>query len=122
MIAAGRRLLWLISGGLAFGLGLLGAFLPLLPTTPFLLLAAFCFARSSPRLHGWLLQHQWFGPLIVNWQERGAISRRTKRAAYLAMAVILFASVAFSAPLMFITVQVLVLSASVAFVATRPDA
>lgn len=61
------------------GLGLLGVFLPLLPTTPFVLLAAFCFARSSERYHQWLLQHKIFGPLILNWQEHGVISLKAKK-------------------------------------------
>ena len=49
------RVAFLIAGWLAFGLGSLGVILPVLPTTPFMLLAAFCFAKASPRLHGWLV-------------------------------------------------------------------
>ena len=75
------RGLWLTAGMLFLGLGLLGVLLPILPTTPFLLLAAWCFARSSPRLHGWLLGHRLFGPPIRNWEENGAISRPAKRLA-----------------------------------------
>jgi uncharacterized protein len=76
-----KRVLWLIGGLIAMALGLIGAVLPLLPTVPFLLLAAFCFARSSDRLHAWLLNHPTFGPSITNWNERGAISRTAKRLA-----------------------------------------
>jgi uncharacterized membrane protein YbaN (DUF454 family) len=122
MIGQARRLLWLAGGGLSLGLAVLGAALPLLPTTPFLLLAAFCFARSSPRLHAWLLAHGLFGPLIVSWQERGAIPRRAKHTAYVTMAAVLGLSVVFGAPLFVIIVQVLVLSATATFIATRPDA
>ena len=59
------RVIWLIAGSISLGLGLLGVFLPLLPTVPFVLLAAFCFARSSERLHDWMLEHPKFGPAIA---------------------------------------------------------
>ena len=76
-----RRHLYLIAGVLSIGLGAIGAFLPLLPTVPFMILAAFCFARSSPRLEAKLLNHRQFGPHIRRWREHGAISRRGKVAA-----------------------------------------
>ncbi|WP_188055899.1 YbaN family protein [Sphingosinithalassobacter sp. CS137] len=79
-----RRIAYLISGFVALGLGLVGAVLPLLPTVPFLILAAFCFARSSPALERRLLDHPRIGPHIVIWREKGAISRRGKHAALLA--------------------------------------
>lgn len=58
-----------------------GLFVPLLPTTPFLLLAAACFARSSRRLHAWLLAHRVFGPILADWEAHGAIRLRVKLAA-----------------------------------------
>ena len=76
-----RRHLDLIAGFASLGLGAIGAFLPLLPTVPFMILAAFCFARSSPALEARLLDHKHFGPHIRRWRERGAISRRGKKAA-----------------------------------------
>ena len=68
----------IIFGSIALGLGLLGIFLPLLPTTVFLLIAAACYARSSDRLYEWLLNHKWFGSYIRNWREHKALTRRTK--------------------------------------------
>lgn len=65
-------------GLLCVVLGVIGIVLPLLPTTPFLLLAAACFARSSPRFHAWLLGHRWFGPPIRDWQQQRAIRPRIK--------------------------------------------
>jgi uncharacterized membrane protein YbaN (DUF454 family) len=62
----------------AVGLGFVGIFVPLLPTTPFLLLAAACFVRSSERTYRWLTNHKWFGTYIRNYQEYGAIALRGK--------------------------------------------
>jgi uncharacterized membrane protein YbaN (DUF454 family) len=78
---------WLALGAVFVGLGLIGALLPLLPTTIFLILAAGCFARSSPRLEAWLLDHRQFGPSLRAWREQKAISRRNKIAACCGMAV-----------------------------------
>lgn len=72
------RALLLILGFLFLGFGLAGIFLPLLPTTPFLLLAALCFERSSDRFHRWLLDHSLLGPFIRDWRERQVIRLKTK--------------------------------------------
>jgi len=77
---------YLIGGLLSMALGLIGIALSLLPTIPFFILAAFCFARSSPSLENKLLSHPGFGPSIRLWRERGAISREGKRAATIAFA------------------------------------
>lgn len=73
-----RRWLLISVGILSVGLGMLGIFLPLLPTTPFLLLAAACFVRSSPRLYAWLLRHPWFGEYIRHYREQRAITLQAK--------------------------------------------
>lgn len=76
----GRLRRWLLIGlgAIALGLGILGIFVPLLPTTPFLLLAAAAFVRSSEKLHDWLLNHRWFGTYIRNYREHRAITLRAK--------------------------------------------
>ncbi len=73
-----RRGLLIVGGVLATGLGLVGLFVPILPTTPFLLLAAAAFARSSERLHNWLLGHRWLGPYIHAYRQHRAITTRTR--------------------------------------------
>ncbi len=81
-----RRAAYLLGGWAALLLGAVGLALPILPTVPFVILAAFCFARSSPALERRLLDHPGMGPHIRAWRERGAISRRGKIAATLAFA------------------------------------
>src|SRR6056297_1514148 len=88
------RVVWAFCGVLSVSFGALGVFLPLLPTVPFMLLAAFCFARSAPQLHHWLISHPVFGPPIIDWQERGAISRRGKIAATVSIAAVFGLSLA----------------------------
>ncbi len=74
----GGRIILTVAGTLALGLGVLGIFLPLLPTTPFLLLAAACYARSSPRFYHWLIHHHWLGEYIRDYREKRAIRLRVK--------------------------------------------
>lgn len=78
---------WLLMGlgTLAVGLGLLGIVLPLLPTTPFLLLAAWCYIRSSKRLHTWLLSHPVCGEYIYNYTEHRSVRRSSKRVAIITL-------------------------------------
>lgn len=81
------RWAWWLLAWASFGLGLLGVVLPGLPTVPFILVAAWAAMRGSPRLHAWLLAHPRFGPMIRNWQEHGAVTRRSKVLAIATMAI-----------------------------------
>ena len=82
-----QRAAWTGAGLLAVALGIAGIFLPLLPTTPFVLLAAFCFSRGSRRFEAWLLAHPRFGPMVVDWRARRAVPRRAKQFAWVMMAL-----------------------------------
>jgi uncharacterized membrane protein YbaN (DUF454 family) len=115
------RIVWALCGLLSVGFGVLGIALPLLPTVPFMLLAAFCFARSSPQLHNWLISHPYFGPPIMDWQERGAISRRGKIAATVSIGAVLCLSLVLGVGFQVLAVQVIVLAAVMTFIWTRPE-
>ena len=91
------RPLYLAAGWLSLALGALGVVLPILPTVPFVILAAFCFARSSPKLEAWLLANPTFGPHIIAWRDKGAISRKGKWAATAAFAFSIGMAIAFIA-------------------------
>ena len=120
MLTRAARIGWLTVGCLSLTLGALGIALPLLPTTPFVLLAAFAFARSSNRLHEWLITHDVFGALIDNWHRHGAISRRAKIASVVSMAALLAISLAMKAPSVVVVVQLVVLGAAALFILSRP--
>ncbi|MGE6917664.1 YbaN family protein [Achromobacter kerstersii] len=81
------KALWLALGCVMLALGVIGAFLPVMPTTIFLILAVGCFSRSSPRLEKWLLDSPTYGPALRTWREQGAVSRKGKTYACLGMAV-----------------------------------
>ena len=82
----------LAAGWSSLGLGIIGIFLPLLPTTPFVLLSAYCFSKSSPRLHHWLTQQPTLGPMIQNWERYGSISKGAKVTATVLMVGLFFVS------------------------------
>ncbi len=113
--------LWAGLGLLCVALAMIGVALPLLPTVPFLLLAAFFFARSSSRLHTWLLTHRTFGPLIVDWQSSGAIRPAAKKAATLSIAAVFGLSVLISVPAHVLLIQAVTLGAVMLFIWTRPN-
>lgn len=96
--SAALRLILAGGGAVCVGLGVAGLFLPVLPTTPFLLLAAALFARSSCRIYNWLLNHSVLGPIILEWREHRAMPRRAKRVALLLIAVSFALSIVFFVP------------------------
>ena len=89
------RALFNIAGTVALGLGLLGIFLPLLPTTPFVLLAAACFARGSEPFHQWLLANRTFGPMVYEWERHRSLPYRTKLTAIVLMSLTMATSIVF---------------------------
>jgi len=115
------RYLWAGLGLLCVALAAIGVVLPLLPTVPFLLLAAFFFARSSSRLHHWLISHRTFGPMILDWQRSGAIRPAAKKAATLSVAAVFGLSIVLSVPSHVLIIQAVTLSAAMIFIWTRPN-
>ena len=115
------RYVWITIGWLCVGAGLVGAFLPLLPTTPFLLVAAYAFSKGSQRMHDWLVNHPQFGPPITDWQSEKAISRQTKKVASLSIIGIFVLSIALGVPLWALTTQGLILIGVVTFLWTRNE-
>ena len=85
------RILWLWMGHFFLGMGFIGLFLPILPTTPFILLASACYSRGSAKFETWLNQHKLFGPALRDWRSQKVIRPRAKIIATLSIA----ASVAF---------------------------
>ncbi len=103
------RIIWFFIGGGSLGLGTLGIFLPLLPTVPFYLLAAFGFSKSSTKLHNWMLNHKVFGPEIRNWNESRIIRRRAKLMASAGMIGSFILAVVLAIPLEYVVIQVICL-------------
>lgn len=115
------KYLWIAMGWTSVGLGVVGAFLPLLPTTPFLLLAAFAFSRGSDHLHDWLINHETFGPPIVNWQRHRAISRRVKVYATFSIVLIFSMSLVMNVPGWAMAAQAAVLTLVLVMLWTRNE-
>ena len=114
------RFLWLILGLLFTGLGIVGAFLPVMPTTVFLLIAAFFFARSSPKFYNWLLNNRTFGPLIRDWRAGLGLPLRAKILA-VSLVGLSVGSSALIVPLTWVKVLLVLIGLGVcAYLLTRP--
>ena len=114
------RRLYLAAGVLFTVLGAIGAILPIVPTVPFLLVAAFCFARSNPEWERKILEHPTWGPQIIDWRERRAISRKAKIAAIATIAAgVVFTWLTLGFPWVWISVAVLVIIGG--WIATRNE-
>jgi uncharacterized protein len=94
------RMMLIAAGLICVGLGALGILLPGLPTTPFLLLAAYCFARSSERFHQWLIHHRWFGSYIRNFEDGRGMTRRAKAGTLLLMWLTIGVTIVFFVPVL----------------------
>jgi len=116
-----KRLIWLVAGCSCFITGVLGIIIPLLPTTPFMLLAAFAFARSSETLHRWLLDHPRFGRSIRDWNAYGAIARKAKYAAVFAILVTFLVSIILGLPSLVLFIQAVLLTFVTIFIVSRPE-
>lgn len=115
------RAAWLVAGIVALGLGLAGLVLPVMPGTVFLILAAACFARGSPRLERWLLEHPRLGPTVAAWRRDGVIPPRAKLCAFAGMALSVVLVTASGAPPVAIASSGLLIAAGALYVATRPS-
>lgn len=82
-----QRALWLSLGAASLLTGIVGAFVPVLPTTPFVLLAAFCFSCGCERCERWMLEHRRFGPMVRDWRRNRAVPLRAKQLAVVMMAI-----------------------------------
>lgn len=109
-----KRIILIIIGWLAVVLATLGVVLPLLPTTPFLLLAAWCFAHSSPRFHHWLLYRSWFGSYIRHWQDHRALPPGAKPRA-LIFIVLTFAVSLYMVNILWVRLLLLVMMCALLF-------
>ncbi len=108
-----KKWLLIIVGSISVVLGMLGIFLPLLPTTPFLLLAAACYVRSSERFYHWLITHKWFGHHIKNYRERHGIPLRAKVMALSLLWLSMGSSIIFVVPLTSVKILLLAIASGV---------
>ncbi len=121
MLKGGKRVLFLTLGFISLLLGIIGIFLPLLPTTPFALLAAYFFSKSSTQLHQWLLNQRSLGPLIRDWESYGVIRLRAKWMATVMIVVLFSYSLLFVPVALWIKGIVLASGLSILiFIWTRP--
>jgi uncharacterized membrane protein YbaN (DUF454 family) len=108
-------------GALSLVLGFIGAFLPVLPTTPFVLLAAWCFVKSSPKAHQWIYRQPMIGTALKDWEENHAISRRSKIIALSVMTVSAIV-MGFKVEIMWLKILVVLILATVSiFIVTRNE-
>ena len=115
------RWLWIAAGLVSLAVGVVGLFVPLLPSTVFLLFASYAFARSSERLHRWLLEHRRFGPPIRHWHDERAIHRTAKRNATIVIIAGFAFSVSVGLHLWILVAQAIVLSGVVTYIWSRPE-
>ena len=114
-------IIWNICGSISLILGILGAFLPILPTTPFIILAAFCFSNGSERIHNWMIEHKVWGPPIKDWQDGKGLSRRVKIWAISLMWISILISAHYFVPIMGVKIFLICVAIWVSwFLANQP--
>ena len=117
-----KKLAFLSLAWVSLGLGVLGIFLPLLPTTPFVLVAAYGFSKSSERFHLWLLEHRVFGPLVTDWQNNGVIRLKSKWLATISIVLMVGLSLYFISLPNYAMLAILAsISCVLLFIWTRPS-
>lgn len=116
-----KRMLWTLAGLLSLAIGIIGIFLPVLPTTPLVILAAYCFGKGSPRLRAWIISHRRFGPMIEDWEATGAIPRRVKYWACFLMALAFAFAWWIALPTHILVAQGALMAIGAAYVLSRPS-
>jgi uncharacterized membrane protein YbaN (DUF454 family) len=112
-LSPGMRKLLVVLGSLFVGLGIIGIILPLVPTTPFLLLASACYAKSSEKYHNWLHNHRWFGEYIRNYEAGRGIPMRVKVSMLLVLWTTMILSATFVIDILWVRTMLLVTAAAV---------
>lgn len=117
-----KRIVILTLGHIFLALGIAGAILPILPTTPFLLLAAYCYSKSSDRMHKWIITHKYLGPPMRDWQESGVIGIKAKVIATIMITLV----IAWRFPLLNVELWIKILATAILigvliFIWTRPS-
>ncbi|MEA9355903.1 YbaN family protein [Bacteriovorax sp. PP10] len=117
-----KKIVLLTLGHFFLALGIVGAFLPVLPTTPFLLLAAYFYSKSSEKIHNWLMNHKYLGPSLKDWHERGVIGIKSKWVATIMLGLI----ISWRIPTLDIPLAIKIFASSVlvgvlVFIWTRPS-
>ncbi len=116
------RWLWIVAGIISLLLATLGVVLPLLPTTPLVILAAFCFSKGSTRLHQWLHHNRFFGPMLQDWETYGVIRAKSKIMATVAIVILFSLSLYLTAIHVVWKILLLVLALAIlCFIWTRPS-
>ena len=115
------RVMWFTLGSAALALAALGVVLPVLPTTPFVLLAVFAYGKSAPHIAASIERNRILGPTLANWRAHGAIARRHKAVAVIMMASVFGASVAMSVAAPVLVLQAVCMTGAAAFILSRPS-
>jgi hypothetical protein len=117
-----KRLCWFALGHSFLALGIIGVFLPVLPTVPFIVIASACYAKVSPKFHQRLRTHRWFGKAVRDWEDTRAISLRSKLIAFASLTISLIFT-AYMLSVLWVKWSVFAITLLAAlFIATRPTA